>query len=103
MPAAERAEGPQLAWADAGSDADDRGGPWADAPEQVPTGLPALASIRCSGDAYAVLNLMDGPGLQAMGPNFVLGPYEAAVRRLAGELGQQLPSQQRRRKAKKKN
>ena len=88
----------------------------------VPTssGLPALASIKCSDDAYAVLESMAGLGLMAVGPTFVQGPYEAAVRRLAGEFDggiggdaaglqqqlqqrpQQLPPQQRRRKPKKK-
>ena len=72
----------------------------------VPAGLPAFASIKCSKDAYAVLSLMCRLGLMAAGPLFAEGPYEVAVRRLAGEFEQQrpqqLPSQQRRRKPKKK-
>ena len=69
-------------------------------------GLPALASIQCSGDAYAVLSLMADLGLQASGPKFEMGPYEVAVRRLAREFEQlegPLLSQRRRRTPKKKH
>ena len=82
------------------------------APKEAPAepaaacGLPALASIQSTGDAFAVLSLMADLGLQALGPKFEMGPYEAAVRRLAGEFAQlegPLPSLRRRRTPKKKH